>query len=268
MLKAFLIFCFVFSYNAVLLAQNNLVELDYLLTVTYTPEIINYRNTTSIIGKEHAYYQVDFSPKSKGSIDEDSKLIVVGQIDKKEYFSEILIDIQDSILVENTFDRRGTKEFLSIEEELPIMNWEITSEFKEVNGYQCYLALLEYRGRRYSAYFTYDIPLKLGPWKFNGLPGLIVSIWDESGIYKWELRKIDRADSMEKLIEEFNIRRQKFKKVTYEIFDRNLIKSNLDRLRILKSRGNSNGYKVIHHFTTEQWLEPSNEFRSQIIFSM
>jgi GLPGLI family protein len=262
------ILIFLLGFSSLFAQKKESLELEYLLTVTYTPEIINYRNTTLIVGDEFTYYNVDYTPKSKGKIDEKSDLIVAEQIKKNEYFSEILIDRQDSILRENTFDRRGTKEFLSIEENLPAMRWDITTETAEISGYQTYKANLEFRGRKYVAYFTNDVPLNVGPWKFNGLPGLIISIEDKAGIYKWKLKKIRNVETIDIKIKKFNSRRKKFKKVTYKTFDENLIKSNLQKLRIAKSRSSSRKYKIIRRFSTEQWMEPSNEYRSKTNYSM
>ena len=37
----------------------------------------------------------------------------------------------------------------------------------------CHLATCEFRGRKWQAWYS-DIPYSLGPWKLNGLPGLIL----------------------------------------------------------------------------------------------
>ena len=59
------------------------------------------------------------------------------------------------------------------------MKWEILSEHKTVLGYPCTAARTHFRGRTYKAWFTPEIPVSDGPWKFGGLPGLILEVEEE-----------------------------------------------------------------------------------------
>ena len=61
------------------------------------------------------------------------------------------------------------------------IKWQLQEEYKKVSGYQCQKASTTFRGRNYEAWFTSEIPLSFGPWKFNGLPGLILEIYDQTG---------------------------------------------------------------------------------------
>ena len=63
-------------------------------------------------------------------------------------------------------------------EVLPSFKWQILSESKEILGYKCQKALGEFRGRKYIAWFAPSIPISDGPWKFCGLPGLILAVED------------------------------------------------------------------------------------------
>lgn len=64
--------------------------------------------------------------------------------------------------------------------------WETLAMKKDILGYTCQAASCRYRGRNYIAWFTTEIPLSYGPWKFGGLPGLILQISDEQGHYTFE----------------------------------------------------------------------------------
>jgi len=58
-------------------------------------------------------------------------------------------------------------------------NWAIQSDRKTIMDYPCQKATTEFRGRKYEAWFTFSIPIPDGPYKFCGLPGLIVEIADD-----------------------------------------------------------------------------------------
>lgn len=74
-----------------------------------------------------------------------------------------------------------------IYEEKPDFNWKITGETKEIGNLKCQAALVTYAGRDYKAWFTNEIPVFDGPYKFYGLPGLIVEIEDSKKQYTFEL---------------------------------------------------------------------------------
>jgi len=68
--------------------------------------------------------------------------------------------------------------FLKTEEAMSDMAWEIQSDTATLFGYLCQKATLKYRGREWIAWFALDIPISDGPYKFGGLPGLIVRMND------------------------------------------------------------------------------------------
>ncbi len=67
-------------------------------------------------------------------------------------------------------------EFYIIEEPLPDLDWKILEGKKQIGQFFCRQATVSFRGRDYEAWFTLDIPVSTGPWKFWGLPGLILEI--------------------------------------------------------------------------------------------
>lgn len=77
----------------------------------------------------------------------------------------------------------------------PGFNWQILGEEKTIDGLSCRLAKTSYRGREYKAWFTMEIPTKAGPWKFNGLPGLIIRLTDSTGEVNIQLKKFEYTKS-------------------------------------------------------------------------
>ena len=69
------------------------------------------------------------------------------------------------------------------EEDFETPEWEIAEDTRDVMGYQCFKATADYRGRRWTAWFTPEIPVQDGPWKLCGLPGLILEAYDDGSEY-------------------------------------------------------------------------------------
>lgn len=57
--------------------------------------------------------------------------------------------------------------------------WSIHQDSKQIGKFTCYRATCSFRGRSYTAWFTYDIPVSYGPWRLCGLPGLILEVSDQ-----------------------------------------------------------------------------------------
>lgn len=59
------------------------------------------------------------------------------------------------------------------------ITWTILPENSEIEGYKVQKATTSFLGRKWIAWFTNDIQIQDGPYKFKGLPGLILKIEDE-----------------------------------------------------------------------------------------
>jgi len=78
------------------------------------------------------------------------------------------------------------RENVQYTEPIPIQKWNINNDTLTVAGYLCQKATCRFRGREYIAWFTNDIPISNGPWKFGGLPGLILKVYDKDKLYTFE----------------------------------------------------------------------------------
>jgi GLPGLI family protein len=56
--------------------------------------------------------------------------------------------------------------------------WILQNETKKIGKFTCNKATAQFRGRDYIAWYTTEIPLPYGPWKLQGLPGLILEGYD------------------------------------------------------------------------------------------
>lgn len=78
------------------------------------------------------------------------------------------------------------------EKMMPIA-WTLGTDTATILGHPCQQATCHWRGRDYEAWFATDIPIRRGPWKFGGLPGLIMKIYDKDRLYVFEAVAIERG---------------------------------------------------------------------------
>lgn len=67
---------------------------------------------------------------------------------------------------------------------LNAQEWNMENDStKMVLGHECQKATCCFRGRQWTAWFALDVPVSDGPWKFCGLPGLIMEVYDRGKQY-------------------------------------------------------------------------------------
>ncbi len=67
-------------------------------------------------------------------------------------------------------------------------NWKIENAKEKIGEYNAQKATTDFGGRKWTAWFSTDLPFQDGPYKFHGLPGLIVKIADSDNNYSWVLK--------------------------------------------------------------------------------
>lgn len=73
-------------------------------------------------------------------------------------------------------------------------DWTLQGDTASFLGHQCQKAMCHWRGRDYIAWFAPDIPIRRGPWKFGGLPGLIMKVHDVDSLYAFEAVAIEKGN--------------------------------------------------------------------------
>ena len=68
------------------------------------------------------------------------------------------------------------------------MAWQILPDKKSIGEFNVQKATLDLYGRKWTAWFDAGVPIQDGPYKFHGLPGLIVKISSEDGTHVFELK--------------------------------------------------------------------------------
>ena len=78
------------------------------------------------------------------------------------------------------------------EEDMDLFHWQLTGDTATVCGYKSQKATCNFGGRSWVAWFAPELPYSDGPYKFNGLPGLIVKVGDTRNHYVFELLSIGK----------------------------------------------------------------------------
>lgn len=107
-----------------------------------------------------------------------------------------------------------TYQWCLYEEPLPDFQWEIMEDTTEIIGFHAQKAVCDFGGRTWEAWFAEELPFNDGPYKFSGLPGLILNIADTQNHYRFELVSVEVPEPETKI--EFE--EQEYMKTTKEAF--------------------------------------------------
>ena len=80
-----------------------------------------------------------------------------------------------------------------IENAMPVIDWKISGDTATFGGLHCQKATTHFKGRDYTAWFCPDLPTHTGPWKLNGLPGVIVEAWDAKKDVVFKFDGVEKA---------------------------------------------------------------------------
>ncbi len=82
-----------------------------------------------------------------------------------------------------------------VKDTLHCMKWQLTKDTMTILGNKCLSAISNFRGRDYIAFYSPFFAVSDGPWKFGGLPGLILSIKSVDNFIEWKATKIVQNSS-------------------------------------------------------------------------
>lgn len=198
-----------FYYNFIITndSTSKIKPLDELTTLIVSPKGSLYYSHDAIA--YDSIFESEVQRVTKNNTSDQIKLnlegIKVGRLKsvvKKDYPS-----------YKTTFTNKIGSRSYRYEEKRPI-KWEILSEKKTIGEWPVQKATTEYLGRKWIAWFSTEIPIQDGPYKFHGLPGLIVSIEDADHDYQFLLNGIKNNVSIKKIddVNTINVTYDKYKK--------------------------------------------------------
>lgn len=153
-----------------------------IMVLDITKEKSIYRDYTLLAQDSILKVQIEAMQKS-GTFKDISKTIKMPKFSEKIY--KMYPDMK--ILYIERIANGFTPMNIAYNDEVKF-NWKIQNEKEKVGTYNTQKATTEFGGRKWTAWFSADLPFQDGPYKFYGLPGLIVKVEDDAKNYTWELR--------------------------------------------------------------------------------
>jgi len=132
---------------------------------------------------ENGITEFSLQPQGNASedmhIDESEMVLTIDRSYPDSLYPYQIIDTESKVVYEGLPIMYPEQDYsIHFVKDQPALNWEIKNKFRRIGEYQCQLAELDFRGRTYQAWFTLEIRIPYGPFKFFGLPGLILEIYD------------------------------------------------------------------------------------------
>lgn len=133
-------------------------------------------------------------------------------MDAVVYHSRLYVLKDNAKSVSTTYDQAGMGECGYYDEPFSEIDWVIDEDStKTILDYQCIMATTDYHGRKWTVWFTPEIPIQDGPWKFCGLPGLIMKASEPSGQHSFTVTGIET--SSQPIYPVFNTEYQKMDRI-------------------------------------------------------
>lgn len=172
------------------------IKHKFIYTLTYQPDSTDIyskqseemflltNNNVSIFQSKNGYIRDSLLLKIENKPTQKLAMLDISKFPKTQFHFKIIKDnSKDSIIV---YDKIYTDNFRYSEHKKSVI-WKINSDTLTINGLKCQKATTKYAGRIYEAWFSNEIPISDGPYKFSGLPGLIVKMYDLNKHYIFEL---------------------------------------------------------------------------------
>jgi GLPGLI family protein len=179
---------FVLIFSTKLIAQQKTVEVDYIVKQTLLKSVVLEYDGNLKYNDSISVYFFDRASRRTPNADEELGDFVALAPSSYTNFKDYTIYKNGTNYIK--FTKQINKRNYLVQDTFPKLAWNITSEEKKIEGFNCNKATVDFRGRKYIAWFSAALPCSFGPWKFNGLPGLILEVYDTELLFTWQARKI------------------------------------------------------------------------------
>lgn len=181
-IAAFTLFCsFTFSQT-----KQFIYDYTFVTDSTNRANVVTERMILNINSEQSEYFSYNKYLADSTVLNQLRNHIIPPPQSKKKVIDRVIKNYKSKNIT--YISTIGQDEYI-INQNLTI-NWKLHPEFITVLNYKAQKATAEFGGRKWTAWFTKDIPIQDGPYKFSGLPGLIVKIKDNTASHQFILAGI------------------------------------------------------------------------------
>ncbi|MCU7614548.1 GLPGLI family protein [Chryseobacterium sp. GMJ5] len=183
-----------FFYELTFKPKKDSAKIEKVMTVLdITKQKSVYRDYTIIAQDSMIKVQIEAMQKS-GVFKDMSKSIRMPKFSEKidKFYPEMKVLYIERVANGFTPINIGYSENLKF-------NWKVLNEKEKIGAYNTQKATVDFGGRKWTAWFSTDLPFQDGPYKFYGLPGLIVKIEDSEKNYSWVLQGNKKIENWEEV---------------------------------------------------------------------
>ncbi len=191
-LKFFVCNIFVLLFTISISAQNNKSDMEVVYKMKFTPDslkrensifvdqlVLLFNNNSSIYFSQEAKIYYDYL--NKGISTMQNGKISLGTLPPFPRSRASVYKNGDMI----TATLPVGKYFYSFEE--PKLEWTLLNDKSKINGIECSLAkTVTDTGDTFFAWYTMHYPFSEGPFRFKGLPGLILKVYNQNNTIEIE----------------------------------------------------------------------------------
>lgn len=236
-----ILFLIILAFSISIFAQSSNIIVNYNFLESYSGRNASYLSSTLKSDGQSSFFEIDdkmIEEKTETTYEDGNPII---SISKKAKDNRIVSkNFKDNSLLTLDYSYNPDN-FFYVEEKLPNFDWKIDNETKEILGYTCKKATTSFRGRNYIAWFATEISVSDGPWKFGGLPGLILEVTDDNSKIKIEANKIILNSENIDMSSKAN---KKYPKVSWEEFIKNIDKDFNNQVKAFKSKASELGAEI------------------------
>jgi len=178
-----LLLVFLYSHAQKLSFQS---DMQVYYELVFKPDPTNIKLATNSVnlylGKNKSVFQ-DGNRYKIDSIIQTQKLTAFPSLPMFSTNHVIYKDLQKSeITYSETIDNIN----FGYNEYIKDLKWKLLDGKKTILNLNCNEASIDFHGRIYTAWYTTDIPIADGPYKFSGLPGLILEVYDKENNFHYK----------------------------------------------------------------------------------